>query len=106
MVTFIESMYLDTASVYFCIKIEIKVKSSQLISTMFLELFIVSSFVAILSSASVASRDGIFVRDGRIIGGFNAGPSQFPYQVSLRTPLLQHFCGASIVSSSWVLTGM
>ena len=43
--------------------------------------------------------------DERIVGGSNAQQGQAPYQVSLRAgnqPSF-HFCGGSIISSSWIL---
>ncbi|KAJ8976732.1 hypothetical protein NQ317_004283 [Molorchus minor] len=41
--------------------------------------------------------------DGRIVGGRNASISDYPYQVSLQF-YGYHFCGGSIISSTWVLT--
>ncbi|KAJ8665279.1 hypothetical protein QAD02_006941 [Eretmocerus hayati] len=46
---------------------------------------------------------------GRILGGHDADPGQFPYQVSLqigfppKAPLM-HFCGGSIINEQWILT--
>ncbi|XP_014211430.1 trypsin-like [Copidosoma floridanum] len=45
----------------------------------------------------------------RIIGSHNAIPGEFPYQVSLQwgwLPFLphSHFCGGSIINSTWVVT--
>lgn len=41
----------------------------------------------------------------RIIGGKDAKKGQFPYQVSLRSRIFnQHFCGASILTSRFLLT--
>lgn len=42
--------------------------------------------------------------NGRIVGGQTAAPGQFPYQASLRTFGNFHFCGATIVSSRWVIS--
>lgn len=48
------------------------------------------------------------VRGGRIVGGREAGPQQFPYQVGLRLTIPgnanQGTCGASIVSQTRVIT--
>lgn len=45
------------------------------------------------------------LQEGRIVGGTDALPQQFPYQASLRSkPNLRHFCGGSIVSNRWILT--
>ncbi|KAF5286000.1 hypothetical protein FQR65_LT12997 [Abscondita terminalis] len=41
--------------------------------------------------------------DDRIIGGDNALPGEFPYQVSLREENV-HFCGGSIIGRRWILT--
>jgi len=51
---------------------------------------------------------GIFASpyDGRIIGGEEAGLTEFPWQVSLRNFLggISHFCGGTILSEKWILT--
>lgn len=39
----------------------------------------------------------------RIVGGNDASPGQFPYQVSLRMDDV-HICGGSIITKDWVLT--
>lgn len=44
---------------------------------------------------------------GRIIGGLDALPGEFPYIVSMQWTFLglsTHTCGGSIISASWVLT--
>ena len=58
-----------------------------------------------LTSVSVSSQAGLRA-GGRIIGGEEAGPTDAPWQVSLRNFLggISHFCGGSIVSQTWVLT--
>lgn len=43
-------------------------------------------------------------RQGRVVGGETAEPSQFPFMVSMRTFENEHFCGGSIIASYWVLT--
>ncbi|XP_065084030.1 chymotrypsin-2-like [Ochlerotatus camptorhynchus] len=42
--------------------------------------------------------------EGRIVGGQNANPGQFPHQVSLRSSANAHFCGGSIVNTRYVLS--
>lgn len=46
---------------------------------------------------------GIGVPESKIVGGDNASPGQFPYQVSLRKNK-SHFCGGSIIDSRTILT--
>uniref|UniRef100_A0A336MPT1 CSON004811 protein n=1 Tax=Culicoides sonorensis TaxID=179676 RepID=A0A336MPT1_CULSO len=44
---------------------------------------------------------------GRIVGGTNAAPGEFPYIVSIKwgfIGLLQHVCGGSILNENWILT--
>lgn len=50
----------------------------------------------------VLSRPGVNI-ESRIVGGSNVGPGDYPSQVSLRKNNV-HFCGGSIISSSWILT--
>lgn len=47
-----------------------------------------------------------FVPRPRIVGGYNAGKGQFPYQAGLRTFRGddEFWCGASIISDQWLLT--
>jgi len=41
---------------------------------------------------------------GKIINGIPAAPGQLPFQVSLFTPALGHFCGGSLIADDWVVT--
>lgn len=41
----------------------------------------------------------------RIVGGRNALPGEFPYQVSLRTLENDFYCGGVIIGQSWSLSG-
>ncbi|KAM9316694.1 plasminogen [Gastrophryne carolinensis] len=41
---------------------------------------------------------------GRIVGGCEANPHSWPWQVSLRTSLNLHFCGGSLIDRQWVVT--
>ncbi|XP_061398819.1 transmembrane protease serine 2-like [Musca vetustissima] len=40
---------------------------------------------------------------GRVVGGHDAVPKQFPYQISLRRDH-SHTCGGSIIDKKWILT--
>ncbi|KAF5305823.1 hypothetical protein FQR65_LT07562 [Abscondita terminalis] len=42
--------------------------------------------------------------DYKVIGGSDASPGEFPYQVSLQKPPSRHFCGGSIIDPKWILT--
>jgi len=45
------------------------------------------------------------IQDPRIVGGNEAVSGSWPWQVGLTTPgESQPFCGASIISSHWILT--
>ncbi|CAG2055933.1 unnamed protein product [Timema podura] len=53
------------------------------------------------------SRDNTALAPGesRVVGGRNAAPGEFPYIVSLRRILTNaHFCGGSIIKTTWVVT--
>lgn len=65
----------------------------SIILTLCVTSFVVSSVVSALSFQP------------RILGGNNAEPHQFVYQVSLRNILHNtHFCSGAIVSHEWILT--
>lgn len=47
--------------------------------------------------------DSAIARGGRIVGGQEAVPGQFPYQASLRNRETGvHFCGGFIINTQWV----
>jgi secreted trypsin-like serine protease len=62
--------------------------------------------LAVVASAYSASLSGSPVIDpeweGVIVGGSNAGTTQFPHQVSLRSGANAHFCGGFIINNRWV----
>ncbi|XP_056419590.1 plasminogen [Hyla sarda] len=41
---------------------------------------------------------------GRIVGGCEAIPHSWPWQISLRTSYNLHFCGGTLIDRQWVLT--
>ncbi|XP_076679470.1 trypsin-1-like [Andrena cerasifolii] len=67
-------------------------------------------FATILAAvAATEPRQGYVLPlfDSRIVGGSEAKPGQFPWQVSLQWGWLSgmsHFCGGSILNSQWVVT--
>jgi len=49
------------------------------------------------------------LRLGRIVGGEDAAPHEFPWQISMQIFLpkknkIEHFCGGSILNDHWILT--
>ena len=42
--------------------------------------------------------------NGRIVGGEEATPGEFPWMVSIQNRSGFHFCGGSLIASDWVLT--
>lgn len=59
--------------------------------------------IALIGFVVVASCQAYSLQGGRIIGGHNAKPGEFPYQVSIQTSY-GHYCGGSIVGDRWILT--
>ncbi|XP_063299407.1 plasminogen [Pelobates fuscus] len=41
---------------------------------------------------------------GRIVGGCEANPHSWPWQISIRTNFGMHFCGGTLINPQWVLT--
>lgn len=59
----------------------------------------------ILINLTFAASPVFSSREGRIVGGEDAQPNQFPYMASLRRRSSNnHFCAGSIVNNFWVLT--
>jgi trypsin len=44
------------------------------------------------------------LRRGMIVGGQEARPFEFPWQVSMRTKQNAHYCGGSIINQLWIVT--
>jgi len=42
--------------------------------------------------------------NNRIVGGENAPPGSWPWQVSIHHPFYGHFCGGSLINREWVLS--
>uniref|UniRef100_A0A336MRV9 CSON005441 protein n=1 Tax=Culicoides sonorensis TaxID=179676 RepID=A0A336MRV9_CULSO len=63
--------------------------------------------VIITTGAAHPNKFHIGYSGGRIVGGTNAAPGEFPYIVSIKwgfIGLLQHVCGGSILNENWILT--
>ncbi|CAB1341328.1 unnamed protein product, partial [Coregonus sp. 'balchen'] len=68
-------------------------------------LCLVTLLVALLSKGSHSQLDvcGISPLNTRIVGGQDAPPGSWPWQVSLQISG-RHFCGGSLINKEWVLT--
>lgn len=66
------------------------------------QLIVLVALAAIVFASPVP--DVLTEREGRIVGGWGAGTTQFPYQVSMRTAANFHFCGGSIINNRWALS--
>merc|ERR1711931_510380 len=64
--------------------------------------FLVFCFIA-AASAKPQGSPAVGYADGRIIGGEEAPPHEFPWQISLRN-LGSHICGGSIINKNQVIT--
>merc|ERR1712154_337291 len=63
--------------------------------------FLVVCFLA-AASAKPQGNPAVGFADGRIIGGEEAPPHEFPWQISLRN-LGSHICGGSIINKNQVI---
>ena len=73
-----------------------RTKFGWLIIALLVSLFMVQTAGA---QESEAQEDG----GGRIVGGVEATPGEFPWMVSVQSGN-SHFCGASLIAPEWVLT--
>merc|ERR1712098_990191 len=64
--------------------------------------FLVFCFIA-AAAAKPQGNPAVGFADGRIIGGEEAPPHEFPWQISLRN-LGSHICGGSIINKNQVIT--
>merc|ERR1712212_1034334 len=67
-----------------------------------MKIFVVFCFIA-AASAKPQGSPAVGYADGRIIGGEEAPPHEFPWQISLRN-LGSHICGGSIINKNQVIT--
>ncbi|XP_058128376.1 chymotrypsin-2-like [Anopheles ziemanni] len=68
-------------------------------------MFRVSILIAIgLATSALGSIKVPDSHSGRIVGGQNAAPNQFPYQASLRDANMGHFCGGTIINNCYILS--
>ncbi|XP_031170491.1 trypsin I-P1-like [Sander lucioperca] len=68
------------------------------------KLLVCAVVLLVLTTGSKAQSDvcGIAPLNTRIVGGVNAPPGSWPWQVSLHNSN-GHFCGGSLINSQWVL---
>ncbi|XP_015433606.1 PREDICTED: transmembrane protease serine 9-like [Dufourea novaeangliae] len=81
-------------------------KSQQTIE-MSLKLVIFACLLAVAVATKPYRGFNLPLFDGRIVGGSEATPGQYPWQVSLQWGMFgtySHFCGGSIVAGQWILT--
>merc|ERR1712215_80895 len=67
-----------------------------------MKIFVVFCFIA-AAAAKPQGSPAVGYADGRIIGGEEAPPHEFPWQISLRN-LGSHICGGSIINKNQVIT--
>ncbi|XP_039679629.1 trypsin-like [Perca fluviatilis] len=69
------------------------------------KLLVCAAVLLVLTAESNAQSDvcGIAPLNTRIVGGVNAPPGSWPWQVSLHNSN-GHFCGGSLINSQWVLS--
>nr|CAG4636904.1 EOG090X03V0 [Ceriodaphnia reticulata]SVE72856.1 EOG090X03V0 [Ceriodaphnia reticulata] len=60
------------------------------------------SFDTIENSTATALRSGY--RQGRVVGGHDALPGEYCWQVALINSLNQYLCGGALIGTQWVLT--
>ncbi|CAK9827359.1 unnamed protein product [Anthophora retusa] len=74
---------------------------------MSLKLIVLAIFLATTAATTPYRGFRVPLLDTRIVGGNEAKPGQYPWQVSLQWGWLfgySHFCGGSIINSQWIVT--
>ncbi|XP_027029918.2 uncharacterized protein LOC113660546 [Tachysurus fulvidraco] len=70
-----------------------------------LECVVVALVLCLKGSHSQLSECGTAPFNTRIVGGQNTTDGEWPWQVSLQSPVYNgHFCGGSLINKDWVLT--
>lgn len=72
-------------------------------ASIMMKVFVILSAVVILASAKPRHSPKIGIQNGRIIGGQDAEPHAYPWQISMKS-LGQHFCGGSIINERQILS--
>ncbi|XP_036446361.1 transmembrane protease serine 9-like [Colossoma macropomum] len=78
-------------------------ESSTFFSVMSLLLLLLSALIQMFRCHSQLNVCGAAPLNTRIVGGQDASPGSWPWQVSLQDNGF-HFCGGSLINSDWVLT--
>lgn len=75
---------------------------ASILSQTTMKVAIVLSLTLALAAGSPVIKVERPANTGRIVGGVEATPHEFPWMVDMRRP--SHYCGATIISPEWVVT--